>query len=171
MVFLLKLSSFCVYCVGSIALCLSLGSSIANANPQLPVIKLPNLKTDSEGNYQNGSARGWYVWQVVDFDPNGVNCRATSIFLDGSWQMISMISRIPTDRFPTDIQNFPVVQKFPKGTVLVAITAPAGFSTWEDNEKKLWLRVSLPSQKSINSMCFVRANSKFIVPIPSLSKY
>ena len=171
MVFLLKLSSFCVYCVGSIALCLSLGSSIANANPQLPVIKLPNLKTDSEGNYQNGSARGWYVWQVVDSDPNGVNCRATSIFLDGSWQLISMISRIPTDPFPTDIQNFPVVQKFPKGTALVAITSPAGFSTWEDNEKKLWLRVSLPSQKSINSMCFVRANSKFIVPIPSLSKY
>ena len=166
MLFLLKLSSFCVYCVGSIALCLSLGSSIANANPQLPVIKLPNLKTDSEGNYQNGSARGWYVWQVVDSDPNGVNCRATSIFLDGSWQAISMTSRIPTD-----IQNFPVVQKFPKGTALVAITAPAGFSTWEDNEKKLWLRVSLPSQKSINSMCFVRANSKFIVPIPSLSKY
>lgn len=169
--FLLKLSSFCVYCVGSIALCLSLGSSIANANPQLPVIKLPNLKTDSEGNYQNGSARGWYVWQVVDSDPNGVNCRATSIFLDGSWQLISMISRIPTDPFPTDIQNFPVVQKFPKGTALVAITSPAGFSTWEDNKKKLWLRVSLPSQKSINSMCFVRANSKFIVPIPSLFKY
>ena len=166
MVFLLKLSSFCVYCVGSIALCLSLGSSIANANPQLPVIKLPNLKTDSEGNYQNGSARGWYVWQVVDSDPNGVNCRATSIFLDGSWQAISMTSRIPTN-----IQNFPVVQKFPKGTALVANTAPAGFSTWEDNKKKLWLRVSLPSQKSINSMCFVRANSKFIVPIPSLSKY
>ena len=163
--FLLKLSSFCVQCVGSIALYLSLGSSIANANPQLPMIKLPNLKTDSEGNYQNGNAKGWYVWQVVDSDPNGVNCRATSVFLDGSWQALSMTSRIPTD-----IQNFPVAQKFPKDTVLVANSAPAGFSTWEDNKKKLWLRVSLPSQRSINSMCFVRANSKFIVPIPYLPK-
>lgn len=109
---------------------------------------------DGNGDYTSG-ARGWYYWQVTDNDPAGLNCRATREFADGYW--------ILSDDLRDDIQNFPVLRRFPLGTLLIVNYAPAGFALWHDDAGKPWLRVSLA--RDSDSMCFVRAHSRYVRPI------
>lgn len=94
-------------------------------------------------------------WQVVDPDPNGLNCRWSDAMPD-EWYAPDAV--LP----PLEVLNWPIVQRFPAGTVLTANTTPAGFATMVDTRNKPWLKVSLGPHDQI---CLVRANRQFVRPI------
>ncbi|QEQ00557.1 hypothetical protein RHP47_03630 [Thermosynechococcus sp. QKsg1] len=57
--------------------------------------------------------------------------------------------------------RWPVVRRFPTGTVLRANITPAGFATITDSRGLPWLKVSIGDEDRI---CLVRANRRFIRP-------
>lgn len=61
--------------------------------------------------------------------------------------------------------EWPVVNFFPKGTILRATTkgSQMGAATWEDKAGRTWLRVQASGLDGRD--CFVRSNDKFIRPV------
>lgn len=105
---------------------------------------------DGEGDYPQRTTHRY--WVVVD--PAGVNCR-WSEDAPKSWYA-------PDASFPQmDVENWQVVKQFQRNQALLANLAPAGFAMLGDDNSKPWLKVSLGTNESI---CLVRANSKFIRP-------
>ena len=121
-----------------------LTASIANAQTALP-------QPNSDGDYTD---RGQIRWQVVDPDPNGLNCR-WSASNPREWYS-------PAANFPMNVTQWAAVRRFPAGTVLTANTTPAGFALMFDTRNKPWVKVSIGSNDEI---CLVRANRQFIRPI------
>ncbi|MFN4280376.1 hypothetical protein [Thermosynechococcus sp.] len=97
---------------------------------------------------------GHRTWVVVDPDVKGLNCRW---FPQAPKAWYSPMAHWP----PTDIRHWPVVRRFPRGTVLRANLAPAGFAMIPDNRGLPWLKVALGKDEQI---CLVRANRRFIRP-------
>ena len=92
---------------------------------------------NANGDFRSASAQ---QWRVVDTDPNGLNCRSGP----GA--------------------EYPVRQKFRRNSVLfVATEHNSSGPPWIKNDSRglPWLLVSLGDDS-----CFVRANARFIVPIP-----
>jgi hypothetical protein len=100
-----------------------------------------------EGNWPNASGdyplRQEYqsTWQVVDSDPQGLNCR---------------------DQIPTFTNEGKVEVSFSEGTILKAVERERGVvEIVSDLGDKPWLGVELPDDKS----CWVRANQQYVVPV------
>ena len=109
------------------------------------------LPTPNEDGDYSGRSRHT-TWQVVDVDPNGLNCR-----MEGSFQDIL------DDRYngvDPNIIDMPVVATLEYGKILEAGTTPAGNVLLGDDRGLPWVYASEPK-------CFVRANSSFISPISS----
>lgn len=111
---------------------------------------------DIDGDYGRTNHR---TWQVVDSDPNGLNCRWSAL-MPNDWYS-------PGTQFPN--QNFgqwQMVRQFPRETTLTANLAPAGFAILYDEQQKPWLKVNIGENEQI---CLVRANAAYIQPIAELS--
>ena len=105
-------------------------------------------RADENGNYSNRSDQT--RWQVVDPDPNGLNCRMGGTLEDihhGHYN----------NTFP-NILDFPVVATLEPGSLFESRQNPGGFAVYGDDRGLPWVYVP-------NLGCFVRANSSFIAPI------
>jgi hypothetical protein len=129
-----------------LTLALSLIPSIAFAASSLP-------KPNASGDYATRTSHRF--WVVVDPDPQGVNCRWSSA-MPANWYAPN--AKLP----PATFDQWTVVRRFKKNTVLTSNTAPAGFALLFDTRNKPWLKVNVGTKEQI---CLVRANSKFIQPI------
>ncbi len=127
-------------------LALSLIPALAVAASNLP-------KPNASGDYVVRT--GHRFWVVVDPDPRGVNCR-WSPAMPANWY--DPVAKLP----PATIDQWPVVRRFKKATVLTSNTFPAGFALMFDTRNKPWLKVNVGTNEQI---CLVRANTKFIQPI------
>ncbi|MCT7969736.1 hypothetical protein NG799_25825 [Laspinema sp. D1] len=115
---------------------------------QVAVAAEPYPQADENGDYYivNGQGSGMpYEWEVVDPDPNGLNCRE----LDRSARNIN------------DIYNFPIRTALPTGE---RISSPR---INLDDRGLPWLWVG---SSATRYPCFVRANSRFVRPIRPLPK-
>ncbi|NJK39551.1 MAG: hypothetical protein HC835_19075 [Oscillatoriales cyanobacterium RM2_1_1] len=84
------------------------------------------------------------MWQVMDTDPQGLNCRGNIPPGQGSAQVIA---------------------QFPQDTLLNAVKRERGVFELEKDQRGFpWLRVRL-YEKDGKAECWVRANSQFVVPI------
>ncbi len=113
----------------------------------------------AQGDYQ-GRAADWMLWQVVDSDPGGLNCRASRPFVTGEWVRAAYEGQLSDA-----IGSFPVVRRFVRGTVLFINPVPSGLSLWYDERNRPWLRIKLSNEN--DSLCFVRANNRYVVPVIS----
>lgn len=112
-------------------------------------------QVDAQGNW-NSSLRGHQVWRVVDATPNGLNCRW---FKANPRDWYAPHSTLPN----RDIVNWPVRRQFQQGSVLVANITPGGFSFLYDARELAWIKVDIGPN---NEICMVRANSRFVQPMP-----
>jgi hypothetical protein len=108
---------------------------------------------NSNGDFMTNTSHP--TWQVIDTDPNGLNCR---------WS-----DQMPVEWFDPgatwprrDISSWTSVRRFQNGAVLSANSTPAGFVTITDTRGRPWLKVNIGSNDQI---CLVRANRRFIRPI------
>ena len=85
-------------------------------------------------------------WQVVDPDPNGLNCRMAGTLED----------YYRSDTSP-NILDFPVVATLESDLLFEVQATPAGWVNFGDDRGLPWFYVA-------ERECFVRANSSFIVP-------
>lgn len=94
---------------------------------------------DGQGNYP---IREEYVgqWEVVDPDPNGLNCRGNILPYEGSEE---------------------VVRKLYQGDRIQAVQRGRGIYELVEQDGKTWLRV----QVSGGGECWVRANEIFVKPV------
>lgn len=82
------------------------------------------------------------LWQVVDRDPDGLNCRG---FL------------------PPSESSEEVVTTFTEGDVITAYPRSRGiYEIIDDEEGQPWLMVDLADEAG---SCWIRANSEYIVPV------
>jgi len=66
-----------------------------------------------------------------------------------------------------NIQQWPVVRRFPPGTLLAANIEPVGITTLRDEEGNNWLKVIIPNiNRDPHQICLVRANVNFVRPAP-----
>ncbi|HIK35629.1 MULTISPECIES: hypothetical protein [unclassified Thermosynechococcus] len=111
-----------------------------------PVLaQTPNLPPPNRnGDYISRTSHR--TWVGVDPDINGLTCR-WSDKVPQEWYA-------PKARWPDlEIMHWPLVRRFPRGTVLTA--TPAGFATITDSRGLPWLKVSIGEEERI---CLVRAN-------------
>jgi hypothetical protein len=131
---------------------LILTTSLALASLSFTISAQDLPRPNQYGDYTRTSHTNWVV---VDRDPRGLNCRLHEDF--------------PTDWFAPhaiyprmNVWTWNIVDRFVKGTHLLANISPAGFATMGDERNKPWLKVSIGDNEEI---CFVRANSTFIKPV------
>lgn len=108
-------------------------------------------QADENGDYYivNGSDSYMpYEWEVVDTDPNGLNCRYAN-------------RRRKNGTNGRDIYNFPVGRTFLAGTRI----SSASINSDDRGLPWLWIGSSFTSE-----ICYVRANSRFVRPIRPLPK-
>lgn len=110
---------------------------------------------DREGEFLGNI--GHQFWTVVDPDLEGLSCRWSSEVPEEG----ATPNAVQPDR---DFQNWPVVRTFDYGTVLSASGNPGGFTVMHDDRNLRWLKVYLGSD---NQICLVRANARFILPLPT----
>jgi hypothetical protein len=93
-------------------------------------------------------------WQVVDTDPEGLNCRALNS-TSGSLNL-----DLPLDQ--RDISNWPVTKTFPTGAEMSGVSGRDGYSPIqiEDNQGKSWIAID-----NRGGQCLVRANSQYVRPL------
>ncbi len=116
---------------------------------QVAVAAEPYPQADENGDYYivNGEGGSYmpYEWEVVDPDPNGLNCRD----MDRSV------------RNTGDIYNYPIRTGLPTGQRINS----AGISLDDRGLPWVWVGTSATLHP-----CFVRANSRFVRPIRPLPK-
>lgn len=127
---------------------LTLGTATISYAETLPT-------ADSQGDYMGRD--GHDFWEVVDPDPNGLNCRMINASLQ---QLMSM-----SNTRPSDIFNWPVVGVLKEGQRFKSFSSNAG-STFRDTRKLPWLFVGKSYNDGAAQGCFVRANSAFVKPVP-----
>lgn len=118
------------------------------------VLAASNLpKPNAMGDYATRTSHRF--WVVVDPDPQGVNCR-WSANMPANWYDPG--ANLPSLTF----DQWDVVRRFKRNSVLISNTTPAGFALMFDESNKPWLKVRTGTKEQI---CLVRANSKYIQPI------
>jgi hypothetical protein len=111
---------------------------------------------DLNGDYVPGfRGRTHYSqWQVVDPDPNGLNCRSTDP-TGGPLKLDNLaLNQI-------DIPQWPVLKTFKPGTKLEALPRNSGDLTAQINDQRgnSWIAIRTNNQ---GGSCLVRANIKFV---------
>jgi hypothetical protein len=112
--------------------------------------------TNPKGDYQIK----YEQWEVVDPDPQGLNCRALPAVVEN-----------PSDAVWSsgldDISKWVVVERFRKGKRLTAAIGRLGDQrVIIDNQGNPWLYVN---RRNSQKGCVVRANNRFIKPVAVLS--
>lgn len=139
----------------SLAWLLGAGASFALALPT----------ANSQGDYpipaQRQRGDRHQNWRVVDRDPKGLNCRMAQRFQGVSVDGIDAPPEL-SKRNLHNVSQWPVVFSFRQGQRLVAVTGNMDNQiVLVDSQGKPWLPVY-----TSKGNCFVRANSRFIQPIP-----
>jgi hypothetical protein len=108
------------------------------------------------GEYVQGETpqRVYPRWQVVDADPQGLNCRA----IDSTGGALNL--DLPLNQ--RDISNWAVIKTFPTGTEMRGVHGRDGYSPIqiEDNQGKSWIAID-----DRGGQCLVRASSKYVRPL------
>jgi hypothetical protein len=116
------------------------------------------LTTNPAGDYVKAESpqRVYPRWQVVDTDPEGLNCRA----LDSTGGPLNL--DLPLDQ--RDISSWPVTKTFPTGAEMSGVSGRDGYSPIqiEDNQGKSWIAIN---QDNRGGQCLVRANSQYVRPL------
>ncbi|NJK68604.1 MAG: hypothetical protein HC789_19125 [Microcoleus sp. CSU_2_2] len=115
-------------------------------------VELPQPK--ESGDYQRTSHR---YWQVVDSDPNGLNCRM------GQYSIQQI--QDPGSKVELDIDNWPVVGALKQGQDFEIYLGPSGLGVLYDEQNQPWFFVEKSDDPGAPSNCFVRANSSFVQPV------
>ncbi|MCT7962102.1 hypothetical protein NG791_15630 [Laspinema sp. D1] len=118
--------------------------------------------TNADGDYLFPGRRGnrQFNWQVNDPDPNGLNCRMPRQFQGVIMDSLEIPELLRTNN-RHEISQWSVVRVFEQGDRLEAVTGNlANQIVLLDKRGKPWIPVSIEEGN-----CFVRANSRFIVPI------
>ncbi|KOR35703.1 MULTISPECIES: hypothetical protein [Planktothricoides] len=126
-----------------------------------PVWAVPS--TNADGDYIFPQRRGnrQVNWQVSDRDPKGLNCRMPRQFQGVYLDSIDVPAPLQENN-RHDITQWSVLTVFKTGQRLQAVTGNmANQIVLLDYRGKPWIPVD-----SINGNCFVRANNRFIMPIP-----
>ncbi|AFY82162.1 hypothetical protein [Oscillatoria acuminata] len=132
----------------------------------LVLISGPSLAvpaTNADGDYLFPGRRGnrQFNWQVRDPDPNGLNCRMPRQFRGIIMDSLDVPETLRTNN-RHEISQWSVVRRFQRGERLEAVTGNnANQIVLLDKRGKPWIPVSIEGEN-----CFVRANQRFIVPIP-----
>ncbi len=140
------------------------GLSIAVASVVLvcgPSLAVP--ATNADGDYLFPGRRGTrqFNWQVSDADPNGLNCRMARDFQGVYLDSLEVPDSLRLNNHH-EISEWSVVRRFDRGELLQAVTGNnANQIVLLDKRGKPWIPVSIE-----DGNCFVRANSRFIIPIP-----
>ncbi|WRH67706.1 MAG: hypothetical protein RSE13_04975 [Planktothrix sp. GU0601_MAG3] len=95
-------------------------------------------------------------WQVIDPDPNGLNCRMGNASIEEIWNP-------DNPGFPT-ISNWPVVATFKPNEIFRAQLSYSGFVVTRDNQFLPWIFVK-KKLDGTPANCFVRASSALIKPV------
>ncbi|NJK33462.1 MAG: hypothetical protein HC919_00035 [Oscillatoriales cyanobacterium SM2_2_1] len=130
--------------------------------PIIAVLPLPN----AQGDYLPPIRRTpvHRLWQVVDRDPAGLNCRMAAEFPPGTLWFETARGQVllTSDRHP--IGQWPVVATLKRGAMVQAFSGNLGAQLIiRDRQKKPWLPVLVERSRG-GVHCFVRANSKLIQP-------
>ncbi|WP_144017676.1 hypothetical protein [Planktothrix sp. PCC 11201] len=109
---------------------------------------------NAQGNYVSLSSH--LYWQVVDADPNGLNCRMGNSSIEEIWNP-------DNPGFPS-ISNWPVVATFKPDEIFRAQVSYSGFVFTRDDQFLPWIFVK-KKLDGTPANCFVRANSALIKPV------
>ena len=120
-----------------------------NLTPQ-PELPQPNER----GEYQRTSHR---YWQVVDSDPNGLNCRMGT-------HSIQEIEN-PGSKIDLNIGSWPVVGTLKQGEEFEIYLGPSGLGVLYDKQHQPWFFVEKSQGIDGPANCFVRAHSSFVQPV------
>ena len=120
-----------------------------NSTPQ-PELPQPNER----GEYQRTSHR---YWQVVDSDPNGLNCRMGT-------HSIQEIEN-PGSKVDLNIGSWPVVGTLKQGEEFEIYLGPSGLGVLYDKQHQPWFFVEKSEGIGGPRNCFVRARSSFVQPV------
>lgn len=104
------------------------------------------------GDYQRATLARTH-WVVVDDDPSGLNCRMTP-----SYDLYDY------DR-PNDIYNWPVERTLAWGQRFYTLPSMAGDLFYDDRDLP-WLFVRFNRDPDNPQGCFVRANRRYVEPLP-----
>jgi len=132
--------------------------------PETPAnINAPSLvATDGTGDYSTRSSH--LSWQVVDPDPNGLNCRM------GEYGELEIFEGAPPtpDSDPRevvlDIGNWPPVATLQTGQQFKTRLNLGGWFNVYDLNNKPWMFVN--ESDGGTAGCFVRANDQRVRPVP-----
>lgn len=140
------------------------GLSIAVASVVLvcgPSLAVP--ATNADGDYLFPGRRGnrQFNWEVSDADPNGLNCRMAEEFQGIYLDSLEVPDSLRMNN-RHEIAQWSVVRVFERGERLQAVTGNnANQIVLLDKRGKPWIPVDIQ-----DGNCFVRANRRFITPIP-----
>ncbi|MBE9160907.1 hypothetical protein [Tychonema sp. LEGE 06208] len=109
---------------------------------------------NEEGEYTRTSHQ---YWEVVDSDPNGLNCRMGS-------HSIREIED-PGSKIDLNIGSWPVVGTLKQGQNFEIYLGPSGLGVLYDDRHQPWFFVAKSEGVGGPSNCFVRARSSFVKPI------
>jgi hypothetical protein len=131
----------------TISTLLALGTATLGSTAPLPS---PN----NQGDYM-GRAYHTY-WEVVDPDPNGLNCRMTNSSFE---ELMRADNRTPFEFF-----NWSLVGVLKQGQRFESFPSNAA-GTFNDTRGLPWLFVGKSYAAGAAQGCFVRANSQFVKPV------
>ncbi|WP_017662010.1 hypothetical protein [Baaleninema simplex] len=136
--------------LAAIGIAIALWLSIA-----VPVGAAELPQADETGNYSGRSCH--QHWEVVDPDPNGLNCRRAEIGLKELYGL--GLQDLP------EIGNWEVIGTLSEGETFTAALFPSGFNGVYDKNSNPWLFVDRVDRADSPSQCLVRANANFVKPI------
>ena len=150
---------------------------IATDQPSADICEVESVKNETTSTAMpipddNGDYRVLHhrYWEVIDDDPAGLNGRLALNFPPAWFPPGNKVLK-------ESINNWPVIRRFRKGTILVSNAAPEGteiFCEGEENGKS-WLKVNLAPKNTGSHgqeiLCFVRANNRYIRPIAPTRDY
>jgi len=137
-----------------------------------PVLAIP--MPDRDGDYTAPKRVLLYpTWQVVDPDPNGLNCRTPQRF---QGKTLGDYADQNNDRYRSiadellqsgihDIEQWEVLTRIYQGDRFNAYGGNLGAQIIvKDRQNKTWMPISVSANNQLMH-CFVRANKRFIQPI------
>ncbi|MGC9525444.1 MAG: hypothetical protein ACP5D7_07885 [Limnospira sp.] len=138
--------------VVGLILILVVGSLFAGITAPVAADSLP--KPNDKGDYIGNSSHAY--WQVVDPDPQGLNCRMGE-------QSIKEIWSPDNPGFPP-IGSWPVVSTLSENEVFEGQLSYGGFVFTFDQNRDPWIFIKNKSDGT-PANCFVRANNLFVQPV------
>lgn len=120
--------------------------------------------SDRNGDFTStGRGRGHIYWQVVDPDPNGLNCRMTERFQGIYADALNTPDEFLSRDYKPNISRWTRVHRFATGERLRAVTGNGMNQHIQfDDRGKPWMAVRI---SDVRGDCFVRANIRFVRPI------